>query len=169
METQPDIGTPDPHTRRITDFLRQIGLTIRFEPIPVRTFLPGILIHDGGLTVDVTALRHPGDLLHEAGHLAVVPQRERCALGGYVGKNPADEMAAIAWSWAALRHLGLEPEVVFHPEGYRGASASLINAFAQDMGPGTPLLEWYGLTSAGMPTSDPAMPLFPTMSRWLRE
>lgn len=157
-----------PETRTIARFLTDIGLGIRLESIDDRTFLPGVTIRDGVLIIDEDKLKHPGDVLHEAGHLAVVTAEDRSGIGWYVGKQPAEEMAAIAWSWAALTHLELAPEVVFHPEGYKGGSTALIEAFSAGNGPGIPLLEWFGMTSAGMPTSDPATPRFPAMVRWLR-
>ena len=33
---------------------------------------------------------------------------------------------AIAWSYAAALEIGIPPEIVFHPDGYRGASESML-------------------------------------------
>jgi hypothetical protein len=57
-------------TARIVDFLTSIGLDVRTETIQDRTFVPGIVIHHGVLVIDPPQLTYPGDLLHEAGHLA---------------------------------------------------------------------------------------------------
>ena len=54
-------------------------------------------------------------------------------------------MAAIAWSWAALVHLRLDPAVVFHQEGYRGGSQSLIENFSMGRFVGVPMLRWMGM------------------------
>ena len=48
-------------------------------------------------------------------------------------------MMAIAWSYAAAVHLGLDPAVVFHEAGYRGGSGSLIENFAQERYIGVPI------------------------------
>ena len=39
------------------------------------------------------------------------------------------KLAAIAWSYAAVVHLGVDPSIVFHSEGYRGWSRSLLDNF----------------------------------------
>ena len=80
--------------------------------------------------VDERKLVHPGDLLHEAGHLAVLPAVQRGCAQNHVGEDAGLEMAAIAWSYAAARHLGIAPEVVFHEAGYRGGAESILENFA---------------------------------------
>jgi len=122
------------------------------------TALPGITVQRGTLIVDPSKLKHPGDLLHEAGHLALLSGEERAETSGDLGDDGGNEMAAIAWSYAASVQLALDPAVVFHPDGYRGDAASLIENFGAGRTFGVPLLEWYGLTSG-----------YPTMTRWLRE
>ena len=64
-------------------FVRGIGIDVRAEPLPDDTFLPGLDIRHGAIVVDEARLSYPGDLLHEAGHVAVAPTRaargaERC-------------------------------------------------------------------------------------------
>jgi hypothetical protein len=79
------------------------------------------------------------------------------------GQGPAEEMAAIAWSWAALRHLKLPPEFLFHSEGYKGGSESYIEAFTTGGGFGHPMLSWYGMCQpAGTEVG------YPQMNLWLR-
>ena len=157
-----------PLTTQIIEFLRSIGLAVVEKPIAGATVLPGIDVDRGTLVVDRTALKYPGDLLHEAGHLAVVPSREREQMHANVGDDGGMEMAAIAWSYAAAVHLGLSPSVVFHPDGYRGEAASLLDNFVQGRYFGVPLLVWRGLTDPPTPpaTSSGAYPL---MKRWLTE
>src|SRR5207302_344496 len=104
-------------------------------------------------------LLYPGDLLHEAGHLAVMPAAERGALDGDTGDNGGQEMAAMAWSYAAALQLGIPPEVVFHPAGYGGASENYLAAFRADNPFGVPYLKWIGLADAN----------FPRMVRWVRD
>jgi hypothetical protein len=152
----------DPVAARLLTFLREIGLPVREEPIAVRTFLPGLTIDHGDLVVDGALLLYPGDILHEAGHLAVLPPAGRTAAHGDIGDDGGLEMAAIAWSYAAAMHLGLDPSVVFHADGYQGGSGNLLENFAAGRYVGVPILQWAGMTAASG-----ARP-FPLMTRWLR-
>jgi hypothetical protein len=166
----------DPLTRVIVAFLRDIGLEVRPGTVVDDTFLPGIGMARGTLIVDEDRLGHPGDLLHEAGHLAVAPPSRRRTMDGDAGledenQKAAEEMMAIAWSWAAALHLNLTPEVVFHAEGYRGGSKAILTAFRDGHYIGVPALDAFGMTV------DPGrakrqrlyVPVFPQMTRWLRE
>ncbi len=146
-------------------FLREIGLDIHLAELPEKTFLPGIQLIANGLNVDIDALLYPGDLLHEAGHLAVMPPETRRLEAPPTG-DAAEEIAAIAWSYAAVIHLGLPPEVVFHPHGYRGNSQTLAHGFATGNCPGLPMLWWMGLTTQPTATTPS---IYPKMLRWIRE
>ena len=143
-------------TDRITAFLEAIGVPCRRGTIADATVLPGILIEHGGIVYDEDTLRYPGDLLHEAGHLAVMTPERRLRARPNVGKYAAEEMMAIAWSYAAAVHLGLDPAIVFHEDGYRGGSAALIQAFTLPTPVGVPMLQWLGMTKE-----------YPAMIRWL--
>ncbi|MCE9685540.1 hypothetical protein LZP73_04815 [Shewanella sp. AS16] len=151
----------------ILAFFDDIGLPYKLGDIHEASFLPGIRIVAGGLLIDMAKLLYPGDLLHEAGHIAVSPETARGDLCGDMkdaGHQGGEEMAAIAWSWAAAMHLGLAPEVLFHPHGYRGASTNLIEAFAGNRGFGYPLLySWFMCEQPGHPQG------FPKMLRWFRD
>jgi len=96
----------NPLTQRIAEFLRGIGVAVRMGAIPDATFLPGIHIEGGGLVVEEARLAYPGDLLHEAGHLAVMTAERRGSIAGFAGEDGGEEMAAIAWSWAAVTKMG---------------------------------------------------------------
>jgi hypothetical protein len=149
----------------IVAFLTSIRIDVRPRQVP-HGFLPGLAVETGVLFFDPERLEHPGDLLHEAGHIAVTAPEERASAA--VKVEPGLEMAAIAWSWAAIQYLGLPPEVVFHERGYRGGSTSIIEAF--EMGPafGVPLLEWFGMTATGERARAAGVLPFPHMIRWLR-
>jgi hypothetical protein len=131
--------------------------------------LPGIAVAKGVLLVDESTLKHPGDLLHEAGHLAVLPPERRKRAGADVGIDPAEEMAAIAWSYAALVHLELDPAIVFHAEGYRGGSEALVENFTQGRYIGVPILQWLGMTFDAKAARDRGVSHYPHMVRWLAE
>ena len=152
----------------MVDFLIQIGLPVRMGEVEDATFLPGLAIEHGVLIVDEAKLTYPGDLLHEAGHLAVAPAANRAFLHQNVGADPAEEMMAISWSYAVARHLEIDPAVVFHPQGYKGGSQSLLGMFEQETYLALPMLQWcdmaYDKTHAEAEGAEP----FPTMRRWLR-
>jgi hypothetical protein len=153
----------------IATFLGDIGLTVQAGEICGPTFVPGVQINHGALLVDEAQLTHPGDILHEAGHLAVMPPGRRSRVHIDVGKKASEEMMAIAWSYAALVHLNLEPAVVFHPDGYRGGSESLIDNFSHGRYIGVPMLQWLGLTVDEKRGRELALAPYPAMLKWLRE
>lgn len=160
---------PDPAVARIVGFLTGIGLRVAMRPLNDPTFLPGITIDRGTLVYDEQLLAHPGDLLHEAGHLAVLPRAEREALGPDAGHDGGLEMGAIAWSFAALRHLDLPTELLFHDAGYKGDGGHLRQAFEAGQYIGIPILEWRGLTDWQRPQSGPSAHRYPVMKRWLSD
>ncbi|HEX4276788.1 MAG TPA: hypothetical protein VHZ74_15630 [Bryobacteraceae bacterium] len=149
----------NPTTRQIAAFLQTIGLSITCGEVSGTPFLPGIQIRGGMLTIDEARLKWPGDLLHEAGHLAITPANRRALIDDDKVDDPGEELGAIAWSWAALIHLRLAPEVVFHPGGYRGGSESIIENFRERRYTGVPYLRWIGLAADD----------YPAMIHWLRD
>jgi len=153
----------------MTAFLKGIGLPVRFGEIGEPTVVPGILIDKGVIVVDEAQLKYPGDLLHEAGHLAVMPAARRSQIHRDVGNDPAEEMAAIAWSYAAALHLELDPAVVFHEAGYRGGSQSILENFAAGHYFGVPMLQWPWFTEDGRTATANGRRPYPEMICWLSE
>ncbi len=156
-----EMAPEDPVIARILAFLAEIGIPAVREPVTGDSFLPGTLVRNGTLVFD-PALPYPGDLLHEAGHIAVTASELRPGLCE-VANDPAEEMAAIAWSYAAALAIGIDPAVVFHPHGYRGGSAAILENFAVGRYFGVPMLQYYGMTAE---KAGPAV--YPAMSSWLR-
>ena len=132
-----------------------------FSPLDVSRSESGLDIRHGTVLIDPDRLLYPGDILHEAGHIAVASSEER----SYPSLTPTagDEIATLAWSWSAVVHLDLPPEVLFHPAGYKGGSAALIENFEAGRYIGVPLLRYYGMTEETGPNA------FPHMKRWLRQ
>ena len=150
------------------DFLRVIGIPVHFRPINDKTLLPGIQVLNGEIIVDMEQLKYPGDILHEAGHIAVVPAAERNSLNedsiGEREQNQAEEMAAIAWSYAACVHLDVDATFVLHDQGYKSGGNHLANNFKAGRYFGVPMLQWTGMAL------DPKEPGgYPEMRRWMRE
>lgn len=159
----------DPLTERIAGFLREIGVEVRACELPEDGFLPGVRVERGGLLVDEARLISPGDLLHEAGHLAMMTAEDRAERAGDVGADLGEEIGAQAWSYAAAVHLDIDPAVVFHPQGYRGASASFLENFRERRFVGVPLLQWMGLTLDDKNAREQGLPAYPAMLKWLRD
>lgn len=150
--------------QRITSFLNSIGIPTEVIKISEDTFLPGIIIDRGTLQYDPELLKYPGDLLHEAGHIAVLSPEFRKMVAGdlrnYQSPQECDELGAILWSYAALVHLQIAPEVVFHEGGYKEDYQWLINQFESGTYIGLPYLEWKNITNKT---------IFPNVIQWLAD
>ena len=149
----------DPLTEKIAAFVRGVGIEVRAETLDGETFLPGLDIRGGALLIDEERLRYPGDILHEAGHIAVAAPSQRTEQR--LAPDGGDENAAIAWSYAAARHLGIDP----------GWSKAFIENFDAGRYVGVPLLQAYDMTveppRRGREIPDGTEP-FPHMLRWVR-
>ncbi|HUR96874.1 MAG TPA: hypothetical protein VMZ26_02280 [Pyrinomonadaceae bacterium] len=159
-------------TSKIVTFLRQIGIPVSAGEVDDGSFLPGIQVVAGGLVVDESKLKYPGDLLHEAGHLAVTPAHARSHLSGQVETPDANpdviESAAMCWSYAACVYLEIDPAVVFHEHGYHGRAQGLLLNFQLGVFPGVHELVSAEMTSASSAMNDPDRHSFPMMKKWLR-
>jgi len=162
-----------PLTQKITDFLTNIGIEIVPAKLSEDTFLPGILVERGRVLVDEEKLTYPGDLLHEAGHLAVAPRELRPDLSGEVVlpefNMDAVESQAIAWSYAACVYLHLDPTVVFHEKGYKGKSEALLFNFSVGVYVGLNGLQEAGMAASMNQARELGSQPYPHMLKWLRD
>lgn len=114
---------------RCLAFFRAIGLPWAWKR-GAKGFLDGVEVEQGALLVDPFA--SASNILHEAGHLAILPGRFRCNASGDLSaamermfgevdfSDPDSGIAraaiqcgdaeATAWAWAVGVHLGLPPE-----------------------------------------------------------
>jgi hypothetical protein len=149
---------------RLVEFIRSVGIDVQEGHTGDATFVPGLEIREGALVVDRKKLSYPGDLLHEAGHIAVTVAGWRQSLNGNVtdGKpeKMGEELAAMLWSYAACIHIGIPPAVVFHPYGYKGDSDWILDNYRKNVFIGMPLMEWMGMAKKDE---------FPKMIKWLRD
>ncbi len=183
----------------ILSFVDAIGIDIGLGTEAEDGFLPGIRVSNGRLIVDPERLHTSGDILHEAGHIAVTPSAYRSRIDGNVdealaaalhGIDLADpaadpalrglaqlggEMQAIAWSYAACIHLGLPPKVVFCPGAYGMPKDQQPVQMVQQLEMGfQPGIQWLVMT--GM-TDPPTIftggrvtaHSYPRMKRWLQD
>ena len=162
----------DSFIAKILDFLEETGVKYTCSTIVNKTFLSGLELKKGVLHIDINKIKYPGDILHEAGHIAICEPIFRPLLDGDVYKNGlaigrehqalcAEEMAATAWSVAAVKYLELPMELIFHQESYKGSANNLSDAFENNEHFGQPLLDAWEMTC---PKSG-----FPNMVLWLRE
>lgn len=155
-------------THAILHFLKSIGIAARRGVISDQSFLPGVEIVNGGIVYDENLLTYPGDLLHEAGHIALIPGENRAQLCGNATDQQftdgGEEMVVMLWSYAAAIATGIPPDLVFHSNGYLGQGQWLLNQYRSGNYIGLPLLQWMKLCA----TDDHSLG-FPRMNHWLRE
>jgi len=158
---------------RITEFLESIDIKIQYQTLEADTFLPGLLIDKNCIYVDKDKLKNPGDILHEAGHIAVVPAEDRKHLSAERiverENHQAEEMMAIAWSYAACKHLEIDPYYVFHEEGYNGGGNYIADQFNEGRYFGVPMLQYLGMTVDTKMAEKTDRPAYPVMIKWLRD
>lgn len=150
----------------MASFLEGIGIPV----IPASSLLPanfpGLDIQHGCVLVDESRAVHPGDILHEAGHIAMTEANARKALR--VTPTGGEELSTLAWSYAAATHLGLGAETVFYPESYQGFGDGLVENFARGNFIGLPLMQKFGMTVEPRNAAARGVPPYPHMLRWLR-
>lgn len=160
---------------KIVHFLRSINISVEFAEFPAeKEFVPGICVNKTGLFINSKNLKYPGDLLHEAGHIAVATPAKRNNFDGKVvgtskDEEAGEEMMAIAWSYAAATHLGIDSAIVFHADGYKGGGNSLAENFAAGRYIGVSMLQWVGLTYDVKNAAENNVRPYPHMIKWLRE
>jgi hypothetical protein len=166
-----DVSTTAVLLRTCVDFINAIGIRTRLQRIDGDCFLPGLTIEAGTIIIDPERLEFPGDILHEAGHVAVVPAIERAALdAASIEKRPrreAEEMMAIAWSYAACVHLGIDPGFVFHDSGYKGGGNYIAENFKEKKYFGLPMLQWIGMAADEKNAKVLNIPPYPHMIKWV--
>lgn len=180
----------------VVGFLRGIGMEVEYGERAHNGFLPGVNIHGGVICVDPDTLLGPGDLLHEAGHIIVVPRRYWSRLGTDLQEDietllreetnpdgspdPVLTMAARqgefmsqAWSYAVVQHLNLPMGCLFFPGSYKydqyEGTHPMLAWLEQGTHVGPVALARAGMTGfAGMfaLVENNGLPAFPRMSRW---
>jgi hypothetical protein len=84
------------------------------------------------------------------------------------GLDIRDGAIVVAWSYAALRFLELDPAIVFHPDGYKGISTAIIHNFEAGYCFSVPLLQLYAMSSEPRQAAEKGVAPFPHMLRWVR-
>ncbi len=170
----------DPLTRTL-DFLTSIGI-VTVPRDDADGFLDAVRIVHGTLHYAPSRVL-TSDLLHEAGHLAVLPSAYRSMADGDLDdmyedmlkdaseRHPIDspelraamqsgECEASAWAYAAGVAIGLDPDEIIHPDHYDGTGELVRFQFENRCHFGV-----NGLRHGGMIDS---VRTYPRMLRWLQ-
>jgi hypothetical protein len=156
----------DPLVAKLAEFVWSIGIDVQACKIDWKTQFPGLEVQAGKVLVDESQLLHPGNILHEAGHIAVHDPLKREHKKFSPGRG--EELGALAWSYAAVRHLGLDSELVFYPESFHGWSTALVENFAEGRYLGIPMLQRYGMALDALKAAECGVDPYPHMLKWLR-
>jgi hypothetical protein len=161
----------DPRLARMASFLAGIGIEMRAGAVDVPTLFPGSLIARGALVIDESKLVAPGDALHEAAHIALAPPERRGSDAAFLDDaTGGEELTTIAWCWAALLKLDIEPENIFHGTAYpRGDSGTIIESARRGIYIGFPLLQLWEMAFDAENAARRGVPPFPHMVKWLRD
>lgn len=143
--------------RGIQYYLRQYRLGYQYPGVP-----PYYANPDLRLRILAQAVRRRPQLLEGDCALRIDVSR----VGVSVPQQAAEEMMAIAWSYGACRHLGLDPTVIFHAGGYWGGSDNILSSFSSPSPIGVPMLQYVGLTYYGDRAAERGVPPFPAMQQW---
>lgn len=177
------------HLSVVLDFLGHLGLPVHaVSRVPEGSFMATVFIRDGGLEVLPQAT--VADVLHEAGHLAVIPSRFRTyaqddvdqaiermfeALADEADDTPlmtaamhAGETEATAWAWAVGCYLGLPSDVIIQDADYDGTGADIRTALTHGAYQGIQGIGHAGFCARGARDRAQGRPTFPTLAYWLQ-
>lgn len=154
---------------RCLAFLSDVGIpTVPLPSGAASQAINGLAILGGALAIDPESTIWPGDLLHEAGHIAIVTADRRATMDE-VAMSRDEELMAIAWSYAASRVCGVELRQLFHTDGYKGRSEFAASCYAVGYFVGADLLAQAGMAHLDLASALAAgEPTYPVMLRWLR-
>lgn len=158
---------------KILAFLNEIGINIIEKQLDESTFLPGLALGPNCVYIDYEKLSYPGDILHEAGHIAVTSPTDRARIGietmAKDWPSQGEEIATMLWSFAACKHLNLPLDYVFHAGGYKGSSNWLMDNFDTGNYIGLPFFEWTQMAYSKEKAVEMNVSAFPEMVKWVRE
>jgi hypothetical protein len=175
--------------KKTVDFLNGIGLKVEIER-GAQGFIKGVCIRNGALFVDPGA--SPSNILHEAGHLAVLPSRFRQIASDNISAvqtmmmeqvdftdpdNGEARLAmqsgdpeASAWAWAAGLAIGLPEGQIIQDHEYQNTGDEVRMMLARKS-----YLGINGLATTKIcalregPFADAmGLPAYPKLARWLQ-
>lgn len=178
--------------QRASSFLQSIGIAVVVDPEAARGgFLPGLRVCGAAIIVTAADDDLAGDMMHEAGHIAVTPSLFRDQLDGntedihpamfaWLDAHPdafgdpedpiaraimqSSESEAIAWSYAAALAANIDTRLPFL-KGFGGDGLDIHHQVRHGQHLGIHGLAHGGMTDLPRPRN--AMP-FPKMKRWMQ-
>lgn len=175
---------------KVINFLNSIGIeTILKQQTKYKGFLSDILIQDGILYINENTTI--SDLLHEAGHLAVLHPKYRKLASGNISKVVCkmmneipfnqtefnkymycEDLSATAWAYAVGKYLNLPDDVIITAKNYDNAGKDILECLRCG--------SYFGITElmhAGFCVCKPRhnlsrlipLPVYPTLSKWLQD
>jgi hypothetical protein len=132
----------DPVVEKLAAFVRSVGIGVERATLDRPTRFPGLDIANGAVLIDEDRLIHPGNILHEAGHLAVHDPAKRN--NPQIDPSGGEELSTLAWSYAAALY------------------------FAEGRFMGVPLLQRFGMSVEPRNAAACGVEPFPPMLRWVR-
>lgn len=190
-----DAQTREYWVQQVVEFVRGLGIAVAVctDEAAAESFLPNVEILDGGLVVRPGVF--PGDILHEAGHLATMPAQFRplatgqlreafAAMSRYLEANPmglatypedpvargvmqCSDPEATAWQFAAGQHLGMPDEWLFPLGSYAGDAVAVLLSLKAGGHMGINGLQAAGWTLNRANPFRPNIPVFPQLAFWL--
>ncbi|MBB4861572.1 hypothetical protein HNP46_000383 [Pseudomonas nitritireducens] len=173
------------------NFLREIGLTLVEVPsIPNASFLEDVRVVEG--TLHYLASAKACNLLHEAGHVAIVPAKYRHLMNDDVEVGvkamfqqmeidhvmpgtpefqaglQVSEAEASAWSWAAGLAAGIPEELIIEDWCFEGEGALQRTRFLSNMHYGVNGLATAGFCRTRETDLRPGV-VFPELNFWLQK
>lgn len=139
------------------DFFKRIGLPFKIVPSyikdPPNSFFKGCWLDNRKLYFCPKRVQ-VGELLHEAGHLALTPKADWHLIKpgnittqiplGYLA--PIGDAAVEAWDYAAAKSADI-PELAVFTNGFNGAGWQVWESFDERRHPGFVLLRFLGMSS----------------------
>jgi len=177
-----------PHAESVVQFLQTIGLDVVFAP-GAEGFIDHVVIRDGALHVDPNA--RASGLLHEAGHVAIIPKPYRAYLSGNISPgikrifselealklSPDDHLMralintgdpeATAWAWAAGKYLNIPESLIIQDDEYDAGGEYLRSALAANCYLGINGLSHSGFCVVRHNPYRP-LPVYPALAYWLQ-
>ena len=174
---------------RCLAFFRAIGLPWAWKR-GAKGFLDGVEVEQGALLVDPCA--SASNILHEAGHLAILPGRFRRNASGDLSaamermfgevdfSDPDSGIAraaiqcgdaeATAWAWAVGVYLGLPPKTIIKDAEYDGTGAFLRTSLRVGAYAGINGLSHAGFCAVrpGIYATARGLPVYPQLAMWLQ-
>ena len=181
------------HLLKTVDFLNKIGLNTVFEnnnSVFNKTFIKNVSIIDG--TLFINKKTKISDLLHEAGHLAVLHPDYRKLINNNLTSilqkmateidtakqenekyGYCEEVCATAWAGAVGFYLKLKDNDIINKKQYQNGGADILCSLKNNCYIGIKQLQYAGFCVQYEPakrlTQFADLPVYPQLKKWLQD